>query len=268
VRAALAGLLVFCCSARTLPAENILFIGNSFTYGGGDGAVLTYGGVPKLVEAIAASKGKAASTRMVTTGGKDWGFHLGNPATDAALQGKPWDGVVLQDYSTKPTHAGNVDEFMKNGRLFYDRIARESPHAQIVLYETWAYDSRHAIFAAAPSPKQFANPDEMTGELDKNYEALGDALRALDPHRQVLVARVGMAFARCVRENPDINLYATDFKHPDRQGSYLAALVIYATLFHDSSRGATGTFPGFTLDAAEAGKLQSVAQEVCPETTP
>lgn len=250
-------------------AEDVLFIGNSFTFGGGDTTVIKDGGVPKLVEAIAASKGKSASTLMVTTGGMDWGFHLKNPATAIALNRKPWDAVVIQDYSTKPTHVGNVDAFMKEGAEFEDRIVKASPHAWIVLYETWAYGAKNPIYARTSSPTKFTNPEQMTSEVQKNYAALQASLHAKNPDCQVLVAPVGDAFARTRAEHPEINLYATDFKHANQNGSYLAALVIYATLFHDSPLHATATFPGFTLDPQTAAKLQSVAQEITqthPET--
>jgi hypothetical protein len=254
--------LLICCPVSLSFGADLLFIGNSFTYGGEEAAVVKFGGVPKLVEAIASSRQKTASTLMVTTGGKDWGFHLANPATDSALKVRSWDGVVLQDYSTQPTHAGDTGAFMRNGQLFYDRIAKESPLAEIVLYETWAYAATHKIFAVSPTAHQFTDPAQMTAELAKNYAALRQVLQARDPHRIVALARVGEAFARSLQENPGINLYAGDFKHPSRQGCYLAALVIYSTFFHDSPVGATRTLPGFTLEADEAAKLQAVAQQI------
>src|SRR5438309_1637268 len=98
-----------CLPSYKLCAEDILFIGNSFTFGAGDQAIQKYGGIPKLVEAIAASKGKTVTTMMVAVGGKDWGFHLQQPKTAEALAARKWDWVVLQDFSTKPTHLGKLD---------------------------------------------------------------------------------------------------------------------------------------------------------------
>src|SRR6201999_4349769 len=78
------------------------------------------------------------TTESVTAGGKDWAWHLAQPATDKALASKPWTWVVLQDYSTRPTHLGHVAEFIRDGEAFSEKIAQNSPHAAIVLYETWA----------------------------------------------------------------------------------------------------------------------------------
>ncbi len=53
------------------------------------------------------------------------------------LNAKTWAWVVLQDFSSRPTHVGNIPQFMKDGETFSDRIAQNSPHAGILLYETW-----------------------------------------------------------------------------------------------------------------------------------
>ncbi len=233
----------------TLRAEDILFFGNSFT---------SSNDIPKMVEAIAVSKGKAVTVMAVTKGGQGFPYHLGNPATDPALESKPWNWVVLQDYSLAPTHARKVEDFMKYGQAFYDRIVQKSPAAGVVLYETWAFSPKHALFTAAEGKKaQFASPDELTGELQKNYAALQAVLQAKDPKRPVLVAPVGTAFANCVRTHPDVNLFAPDFKHPNVDGSYLSALVIYATVYKDSPLGAA---PGKKVKPADAKILQEVAE--------
>lgn len=244
-------LFLFLFLLPTLRADDVLFFGNSFTF---------VNDIPGMMEAIAVSKGKTVSTLKVTQSGEGWAYHLSKPATDIALKSRTWNWVVLQDYSLNATHARKVEDFMKTGQEFEDRIAQESPKANILLYETWAYSPKHPIFAAtAKSPAQFASPDEMYGEIHKNYAALQAALQGRDAQRQVLLAPVGTAFAQCAREHPEINLYAIDFKHPSPSGSYLSALVLYATLFHDSPLGAA---PGRKVDPGVAKALQEVAAEV------
>ena len=196
----------------------------------------------------------------VTKGGEGWAYHLKAPATDTALKSKAWNWVVLQDYSLDATHARNVDDFMKYGQEFYDRIVQEAPHANILLYETWAYSPRHPVLAGVPpEPAKFSSSDEMYGEIHKNYAALQAVLQARDPKRKVLVAQVGTAFARCAHEHPEIDLYTPDFKHPNLKGSYLSALVIYGTLFNDSPMGAAD---GWKSDPRIIKILQEVAAAV------
>lgn len=211
-------------------AEDVLYFGNSYT---------SYNNLPQLIQVIAASKQKSASPAAVTPGGADFATHLSQPATGAALAQKPWHFIVLQDQSLRATRLRGVDEFLRFGEQFYRGIIQRAPQAKIVLYETWAYGRGHAIYAAPPGgAAPFADPDAMYAEIHANYSALQSRLQALDATRTVLLAPVGAAFQRCTREHPQIELYDQDRSHPSPAGSYLAALVIYATLFNDSPIGA------------------------------
>ena len=248
--------------ALTLHADNVLFIGNSFTFGAQAPAVQLNGGVPKLFEAIARAKGRDVTAWSVTSGGKDWAWHLAQPATGKALSERPWNWVVLQDFSTRPTHVGNVAGFMHDGEAFSDRIAAASPHAGIILYETWA---RPAVFFKGGI---FTGPEQMMQELHTNYGNLDDDLVKRDANRPARVALVGTSFARSESEFPAINLNAKDNHHATAEGYYLAALVIYETIFHDSVKGApTEFFKGaVTYPPDVAAELQEVADEVAGAT--
>ena len=239
-----------------LSAEEALFIGNSFTYGANVPAVQKQGGVPKLVELIAASKGRRLSSEMLTAGGKDWGYHLQQSATLAKLGSKKWNWVVLQDQSTKPTKAGNVAEFFQNGENFYKEIRKQSPQAKVLLYETWARGKNSPLYKGNPS-----GPSEVTKEIVESYTELAKRLEALEPGTQVALAPVGAAFERCGREYPEIPLYSPDDHHASAQGLYLSAMVIYAVLFQDSPVGVTREFPGVTIETEQASQLQKIAQE-------
>lgn len=264
----LAALILGLFSAVSLHADDALFIGNSYTYGGPEKVINEHGGVPKLVEAIAASKGKTISTLMLTVGGKDLGFHLGEPKTDEDLKAKNWGWVVLQDFSTEATHVGALDDFFKNGETFCKRIMAESPKAKIVLYETWARPKESPFYSGVSTPKTFTDVAQMNTEIQKNYTELYHRLQAIDTGGQVEMAPVGLAFERSLEKYPDINLSYSDLHHANVEGNYLAALVIYATIYHDSPKGATREFFGTSIDAATATKLQEIADEVTSQKTP
>lgn len=51
------------------------------------------------------------------------------------------------------------------------------------------------------------------------------------------VAPVGIAWENCLRRHPGIALYQADGQHPTEAGSYLAACVMYCTLFGKSPLG-------------------------------
>ena len=256
--------LVFFAAAFVLAArgEDVFFVGNSFTFGATVPGLAEKGGVPKMVEAIARSKGFDLNAESVTSPGKDWRWHLAQPATAAALASKTWSWLVLQDHSTRPTRMGNVAQFMRDGVTFSDRLARHSPKAGIILYETWARPP--GKFYQTPGGRQFARPDEMMADLHKSYTDLAAKLAARNPSRPVRVALVGTAMARCHAEYPAIPLDAADRHHATAQGYYLAALVLFETIYHHTADDAPLRFFGGVVDVStkEAHELQQVANEV------
>ena len=244
-----------------LRADNVLFVGNSFTFGAEAPMVVLYGGVPKLFEAIARAKGKEVTAWSVVGPGKDFAWHLKQPATANALAARTWNWVVLQDYSTRPTHVGDIPGFLRDGATFSDRIAVASPHAGIILYETWA---RPAVFYTGAPGHDFTGAQQMMAELHNSYAQLAANLAKSNPNREVRVAQVGTAFARTGDEDPMINLNAKDDHHSTKEGYYLAALVIYETIYHDSAKGAPTSFMHGLLQYPPdvAAKLQAVADEI------
>jgi hypothetical protein len=254
--------LLFTAAFLSAQADDILFFGNSFTFGATVPGIEKNGGVPKLVQEIAAAKGKQVETTAVVAGGKDLSYLLTLPATDQALQ-KTWTWVVLQDHSLRPTHIGNVPQFLRDGEVFSERLARTSPNTGIVLFETWARPAGPFYTA-----KSFSGPDEMMSDLHQSYASLRDDL-AKNPNRPARVALVGTAFAREAAEYPAINLNASDHHHADAEGYYLAALVIYETIYHDTAKGAPNQFFNgqITIPAEDAAKLQQVADEVALNST-
>jgi hypothetical protein len=240
-------------------AGEVLFIGNSYTYGAKQPAVQKLGGVPKFVELIAASKGRELSTEMVFAGGKDLGHHLQQPTTEPKVRSKKWEFVVLQDLSDKATRTGNVAEFFQNGATFYKLVREAAPGAKVVLYETWARGEGSPLYSKTPKPTVFTTPAEMTAEIAGNHVEQERRLEALEDGEQVLLAPVGEAFQACRVAHPEISLYSEDNHHASTEGIYLSALVIYSTLTGDSPLGATHEFPGVTIPADTARLLQEVA---------
>ena len=263
------GVILIAASFTCARADDVLFFGNSFTIGVTAPLVKLNGGVPKLFEEIARAKGRQIATSAVTAGGRDWSYHLAQPATAQALASKTWTWVVLQDSSTRPTRIGNIPQFIKDGETFSDRIAQKSPAAGIILFETWARPP--GSFYKLGQGAIFTGPAQMMDDLHQSYGELRDDLAAKNPNRPVRVALVGTAFARAESQFPDINLDALDRHHATAEGYYLAALVIYDTIYHDSARGApTRFFHGLLVFPNNvAARLQEVADEVAgPSVTP
>lgn len=263
-RSILFAVLNFCLLQPALAnAQEVLFIGNSYTAGDGLPELQKFGAVPKLVELIATSKGKSLSTGKVIAGGKDLGYHLQQAETLAQLSAKKWNYVVLQDLSTKPTavinkatQKPNVEEFFENGVLFYNKIREVNPDTKVVLYQTWARGKDGKFFAG------YKGPDEMFAAIIANYAEQARRLEELEPGDQILLAPVGAAFQMSLAKYPEINLYNPDNHHATVSGLYLSALVIYATITKDTPAGATNVFGSVTIPEEVAQQLQDIAVEI------
>ena len=249
-------------SSTAANADDVLFFGNSFTFGASVPGLSDNGGVPKMVEEIAATKARQLTAESLTSPGVTFGYHLAQPATATALAAKTWTWVVLQDYSTEPTRMGDVSKFMQDGISFSNRIAQHSPRAGIVLYETWARPP--GVFYQTLGGRQFTGPTDMMADLHSSYDALGKKLAAINPNRPVRVALVGTAFARCHAEFPDLVLDAADHHHATQEGYYLAAMVIFEVIYHQSATDAPLIFFNgvVSIPPTDAPKLQQVADEV------
>lgn len=204
---------------------NVLFIGNSFTMGNGDETVLQPGGVPFLFAELAVAAGvERPVTRLCALGGRKFSDHL-QDETGAltAIREGGWDYVVLQGYSTAPTHAGHPESFHSCGVQLHREILQASPQATTVLYETWARHPQHPMVSGAAS--LFPDgPTQMQRELREGYRQLLALLG-----EGACIAPVGDAWELALLER-DIRLHATDDYHANRNGSYLAALVILGTV--------------------------------------
>lgn len=72
----------------------------------------------------------------------------------------------------------------------------------------------------------------------------------------------GLAFARSVKERPELNLYVPDKRHPSLAGTYLGACTVLASLYGVNPEG--NTYTG-GLDPATAKFLQTVAWQTAQD---
>ena len=95
----------------------------------------------------------------------------------------------------------------------------------------------------------------MTAQLAEAYTVAGNANNAL-------VIPAGLAFARAIGKQPELNLYAPDKRHPSLAGTYLASCVVFAAL---TGRSPVGNTYLATIDPPTATFLQNVAWETVQE---
>jgi hypothetical protein len=212
-------------TVTTFP-ERILFIGNSHTerYGGMDWLV------GNLVASVDPPQGYEAE--RMTASGVTLEYHFQNGAPERIREGD-WDVVVLQE-SLPASPTRTAEPFLEYARRF-DEIIRRSG-ARPVFYMTWPqrnYD--------------WADLDDFVA-----------AHRQVEAELGVKTAPVGVAMARAQSQRPDLSLLDADGVHASWEGAYLAAAVIYATLFDRSPQGLDYTFP---IRQGDADFLQRVAWE-------
>jgi len=187
-------------SCDSQPTTRILFIGNSYT---------SYnGGLDKQLKGLAPS----AETECIAIGGYTLESHWNDSNTVRVIREGKWDYVVLQEQSQIPVI--NQKKFYNFARQFDGEIRRNG--AKTILLMTWE----------RPDSKQLG---VTTDNLVAAYTSIGKEL-------DVKVAPAGLAFARAIRDKPELTLYNQD-GHPTVEGTYLAACVLYQIIFENSPVG-------------------------------
>lgn len=219
----------------------VLWVGNSFTY---------YNDLPAMVQKIASTQKVKLSCTRFLKGGERFSGHLKNKELLRTLAGGGWDYVVLQEQSTAPAMpTGQVArEVYPAARTLDSLVHAASPDARVIFYMTWGhkYGNRKPV-AEYPLANEYEGMQERlkTSYLEMAYD------------NGAWCAPVGMAWRTVRRERPECILYRPDCYHPEVPGSYLAANVIFTTIFQRPYQTA------FTADlpAAEAEYLQQTAQQ-------
>lgn len=239
------GLLLLLCpislAAQPQDSVRMLWIGNSFTY---------FNDLPGMVREIAASQGVKLSCTRFLKGGERFSGHLKNPELIRALISGHWDYIVLQEQSTAPAMpTRQVIRKVYPAAHTLDSLAHVgSPDAKVIFYMTWGH--------------KFGNRKPVAGyPLANDYENMQERLKTsyleMAYDNDAWCAPVGMAWQRVRRERPECELYRPDNYHPAVPGSYLAANVIFTTLFRMPYR------TEFTADlpTSLAEYLQQTAQQ-------
>jgi hypothetical protein len=222
-----------------------IFIGNSFFYYNNG----LPGHLDRLEKAADPDHGQDYRTTMVTIGGSGLDWHdvesyfrpnaIGSYSFDDHnnivfnKRDKLFDAAVMMDCSQCPIHPTLKSAFGEFARK--DSAIVRAHGATPVFFMSWAY----------------ADKPEMTAPLAEAYTVAGNANNAL-------VIPAGLAFARAVERQPELNLYAADKRHPLLAGTYLAACTSLAAL---TGRSPIGNPYHAGLDAATARFLQEVAWE-------
>lgn len=249
-------------SAET--AKNLLFYGNSFTIASGFGSSQS---VPQVVRSLANAAGHPAPN-AVNPSIAGWSLqqHLtSNTGTinSGIAAGQNWDAVILQDFSTQPTHIGSTAIHRSSYVAMYELVRARSPEALAIGYETWARAPGHSYYAGATPT--FASPAAMQAELREGYELSTADVNALYGAGRSTVAPAGDAWEEAGFPR---NFYASDLYHAANRGTLLNAMVLYGTIYQDATIrdiNLTSIVASLGLSANDGTNLADIAESVLPE---
>lgn len=155
---------------------------------------------------------------------------------------KPFDLVILQGGSGEPLRESRRSIFTETARQHSAAIHETG--AEVALYMTPAYSDVHSRY----------DPD-MIDKIASLYIETANEIGAL-------VIPVGLAFEEAYKRKPDMILHKFfDGSHPELEGTYLAACVVFASLYNESPVGNSYTYFG-EISAEDAAFLQQVTQDV------
>jgi hypothetical protein len=222
-----------------------IFIGNSFFYYNNG----MPGHVSQLEKAADPDHKDSYRATMVTIGGSGFDWHdvesyfrpnaVGSYSFDDHnnvvfnKRDRLFDVAVMMDCSQCPIHPKLKTVFTEFAKKDSDIVRAHG--ATPVFFMSWAY----------------ADKPEMTAQLAEAYTIAGNANNAL-------VIPAGLAFARALAKQPELNLYVADKRHPTLAGTYLGACVVFAAL---TGRSPVGNPYLAGIDAPTARFLQTVAWE-------
>jgi hypothetical protein len=264
--------------AAPTSAKSILFVGNSFTFGA-NSPVMTWNtksvtdlnhdgvsGMPALLKRFATESGLHFEVSLETAAGRslDWHWHNRRAVLD-----RPWDIVVLQEYSTlDPDRPGDPTRLLSASRQFATMFRERNPKAKIGLVATWSRPDQTFLSGGHWAGKPI---ERMALDI---RQADDRALRSSGKINWVIP--VGQAFSCAIASgiadaNPydgidagKIDLWADDHYHASTAGYYLEALTVFARVTardprklgpRESAARELGLVP------ALASKLQQIAYD-------
>lgn len=211
--------------------RNILFVGNSHTY---------TNDLPRMVRDLARSMGDTA-LRVASVAEANYALsdHYATGVVHAALERSSWRWVVLQQGTSA----------LPESQLHLQTWARAwAPHirtagAEPVFYQIWPSSGRR--FDAAAALLSYATAATVT---------------------EGILAPAGDAFTAALAATPPLDPYSGDGLHANREGTYLAAVVLIERMLGIQPESLPPRIPGGAADSARVRRLQAAARVALDRT--
>jgi hypothetical protein len=230
-------LLLLAAATGKAAGVSVLFVGNSLTQ---------VNNLPAVFKKLAAASSLHVDVDVssIAPGGAFLSDHWKRGDVVARLREQRPNFFILQGQSTEPLSVPK--SFAYYAGLF--KTEADRIHATTILFSTWARPAGDPYYKDATSG---GAPAEMQTRLNTAYSSLAQNVGAT-------LAPVGVAWERADSVAPKIQLL-DGTQHPSPAGTYLAAAVLFQTVFKTSAVGST--YYG-ALPQATAQTLQRIAGEV------
>jgi hypothetical protein len=187
--------------------ERLLFVGHSRTY---------HNDMPTMVAKMAKSAGGDVryDVKMIAFAGATAKDHWESAKTQAALADGDWDKLVLQ-----PDFVWRNDEPGSSGLFVYGKkiLAMGAVRSQPAIISDWTFRKRFYV--------------ENDWSRSEHYDLSQSHYRALASETGSQLIDVARVWEHVRDKELPFSLYKDD-DHPTLEGSYLVALVVYASLSH------------------------------------
>ena len=230
--------LFSCLAGQDKNKENILFIGNSFTF---------YWNLPLVVEAMANERNYNYDITQSTASGsslKDHWFENDELKSKTLIATGRYDRVVLQDHSLNP-----LQNLVESRRYFIDFIEWvKANNGAPYIYATWMYK----------------------GISNNNYDVVDpiqDALQPVADKTGAVMVPIDQAFRTLQKRHPNIPIFMSDNKHPSPVGTYLAACVYFRIFTGESPLGLSRRYERKDENGKKIflGMVEKSSAKICQE---
>ncbi|MBN2072166.1 MAG: hypothetical protein JW814_11985 [Candidatus Krumholzibacteriota bacterium] len=209
---------------------DILFIGSSY-FASND--------LPSMVGDLIAASGKDINISTEIVPGRYLDYHAKSSATALRINEKEWDYIFLQGGCTTIAYPEPDNPFSSTTLLhpllpslvtLEAKIHGNCERTKMVYFMPWAYEDGMTFMKEFPWI--FETYDVMQQRIIDNTLLFAGQV-------DFVIAPVGSAFRAIITElhNPLHYLHQDDWNHPSLFGSYLAACVIYSTLYLETAEG-------------------------------
>ena len=227
-----------CFASQDKNTENILFIGNRFTF---------YWNLPLVVESMTNEREYNFNITQSTASGsslKDHWFQNYKLKSKMLIGSGKYDRVVIQDHSLNPLINPVESKIYVTKFIEWVKANNGIPY----IYATWIYD----------------------GISSNNYDVLDpvqSALKSVIDGTGAIMVPVDQAFRIFQNRYPNIPIFMSDNKHPSPIGTYLAACVYFRIFTGESPLGLSRRYERKDKNGKKIflGMIEKFSAKICQE---